>query len=95
MHSSTHREFCALNNVFTLGGAQQRIRELQEELDKRASHLTRCQEECSSIMRQLVSGQQKTKELTIENLDLKESLKTCQEVQKELTTEVRFCESGC
>lgn len=69
--------------------AQKRLRELQAEADAKGVELIKCQEECSSVIQQLVSGQQKLKELTIENLDMKETLKVSGEVQKELTSEVQ------
>lgn len=70
------------------GEAQTRIRELQSEVDQKGVDLIKCQEECSSVIQQLVSGQQKLKELTIENLDMKETIKTSNEIQQELTSEV-------
>lgn len=68
--------------------AQIRLRELQAEVDKKGIDLIKCQEECSSVIQQLVSGQHKVKELTIENLDMKETIKTANEIQQELTSEV-------
>lgn len=64
------------------------MRELQAEVDSKGLELMKCQEECSALLHQLVSGQQKLKELTIENLDMKETLKASGEVQKELASEV-------
>ena len=68
--------------------AQVRLKELQAEVDKKGVDLIKCQEECSNVIQQLVSGQQKMKELTIENLDMKETIKTSSEVQQELASEV-------
>lgn len=73
---------------FLSGDAQIRIRELQAEVDQKGVDLIKCQEECSRVIQQLVSGQQKLKELTIENLDMKETIKTSNEIQQELTSEV-------
>lgn len=72
-----------------LDDTQIRVRGLQAEADKKGVDLIKCQEECSSVLQQLVSGQQKMKELTIENLDMKESLKTADEIQQELASEVK------
>lgn len=68
--------------------AQLRLKELQAEVDSKGVELIRCQEECSSVVQQLVSGQQKMKELTIQNLDMKETIKTSNEIQQELASEV-------
>lgn len=83
--------FCVLsvNSLhIAVDDAQRRLRELQTEVDAKGVELIKCQEECSSVIQQLVSGQQRLKELTIENLDMKETLKVSGEVQKELTSEV-------
>lgn len=75
-------------SCFLKDEAQKRLRELQAEADVKGAELFKCQEECSRVVQQLVNGQQKMKELTIENLDMKETLKASNEVQKELTSEV-------
>lgn len=68
--------------------ARVQLKELQAEVDRKGIDLIKCQEECSSVIQQLVSGQQKLKELTIENLDMKETIKTSNEIQQELASEV-------
>ncbi|KAF6028878.1 milt [Bugula neritina] len=82
-----HEQKLTTDCIHQLNDAQERLRELQAEVDRKGIDLIKCQEECSSVIQQLVSGQQKMKELTIENLDMKETIKTSNDIQQELTSE--------